>query len=403
MSFNSNQLALRAGAGLTARQLKFAHCHCFGGDPATPTPNESMGTTMLALQRNLPGIMKAYSTSVQPYEQKLLDAQKNILPQQNQLQYDQYNQYAPQLNELGQRVNASNAEAQSRSDLNVLRGTGGKLTQAALDAQRKADPEYYKTREGVGAGFLNMLGGMDPNKLTGSESANVERGLNRLNTHSGNSNGGVPLNTISNAMTFGDELANKRQGYGAALGLGSQMLPTFKSGIDTFQLTTGRPSQTNPAAGQFLGVNQNSFGAQGQGMAGNVFNAASGFQGQANDINSQRRDSLDRFNQTLTANAGAVGSVCCFIFLQSLNGRLPWYLRVSRDNTYMRNPRVAKGYIRMSRWLVPLMDKSSLISNLVNELMVKPLVEHAAYLTGEYKATNRVGYAKFWLCIWRHS
>ncbi len=299
MSFNSNQLALRAGAGLTARQLKFAHCHCFGGDPATPTPNESMGTTMLALQRNLPGIMKAYSTSVQPYEQKLLDAQKNILPQQNQLQYDQYNQYAPQLNELGQRVNASNAEAQSRSDLNVLRGTGGKLTQAALDAQRKADPEYYKTREGVGAGFLNMLGGMDPNKLTGSEMANVERGVNRLNNRSGNSNGGVPLNAISNAMTFGDELTNKRQGYAQTLGLGGQLMQPMKSGIDTFQLTTGRPSQNNPAAGQFLGVNQNSFGAQGQNMAGNVFNTAAGFQSQANDINSQRRDSLDRVNQTM--------------------------------------------------------------------------------------------------------
>ncbi len=294
MSFNTNQLVLRYGAGLTAKQLRFAHTHCFMGDPAAPTAPESMGSTLVALRRTLPGIMNAYSGAVLPYEQKLIDAQKQILPQQNQLQYDQYSQYAPQLNQLGQQINASNAEAQSRSDLNILKGTGGQLTEAALEAQKKADPEYYKTREGVGAGFLSLLGGMDPNKLSGSEMANAERGVNRLNNRSGNSNGGVPLNTISNAMTFGDELDKKRQAYGQTLGLGGQLMPSMKSGVDTFQLTTGRPSQANPAANQFLGVNQNSFGSQGQGMAGGVFNAAAGFQGQANDINSQRRDSLDR-------------------------------------------------------------------------------------------------------------
>lgn len=63
---------------------------------------------------------------------------------------------------------------------------------------------------------------------------------------------------------------------------------------------------------------------------------------------------------------------CCFIFLEVLNGDLPWYARRGRD--LFNSPSRRRGYLRMSGFLVPLMRKNRLVKGFVNRFMVKPFL-----------------------------
>lgn len=98
---------------------------------------------------------------------------------------------------------------------------------------------------------------------------------------------------------------------------------------------------------------------------------------------------------------GQAGISCCFIFLESLNGDLPWYVRKARDtksNNYM-----VKGYRWMSRWLVPAMRVSKVSRTLVNGIMVKPLL-----IAGEHHYKVRKSLAgcllrpvvTLWFALW---
>lgn len=67
---------------------------------------------------------------------------------------------------------------------------------------------------------------------------------------------------------------------------------------------------------------------------------------------------------------GAGVNLCCFIFLESLNGTLPAYVRECRDEfATLENVR---GYRLMSTWVVPAMRVSRLIRNVTNICMVYP-------------------------------
>lgn len=104
--------------------------------------------------------------------------------------------------------------------------------------------------------------------------------------------------------------------------------------------------------------------------------------------------------QQMTNNNG--GQNCCFIMLEGHNGTLPWYVRLCRDHYYEQEPRVAEGYKRMAKWLVPLMRKSACIKHVVNVLMVKPITRYGAYLCNEANYSLRGHVAKLaWFAVWR--
>lgn len=99
--------------------------------------------------------------------------------------------------------------------------------------------------------------------------------------------------------------------------------------------------------------------------------------------------------------AGAAG--CCFIFLESYNGKLPWWVRVCRDYYYWRNPRIATGYKRMAKWIVPLMQKSAVVRKLVESLMVTPITKYGGWMCNVPGYTNCQSYApykNFWFSVW---
>jgi len=77
-------------------------------------------------------------------------------------------------------------------------------------------------------------------------------------------------------------------------------------------------------------------------------------------------------NQNTSGSAWNLGLDCCFIFMEALNGQLPWYVRRGRD--VLRTDQQALGYRKMSKWLIPLMQRSSLVMKTVNLVMVKPFL-----------------------------
>lgn len=97
-------------------------------------------------------------------------------------------------------------------------------------------------------------------------------------------------------------------------------------------------------------------------------------------------------------------NLCCFIFLEAYNGALPWWVRACRDQYAPEDSDRRRGYVRMSRWLVPAMRVSKVVRFLVNSLMVKPLTKWG----GWYKCVP--GYdrgwvyhpvVKFWFKLWK--
>jgi hypothetical protein len=94
-------------------------------------------------------------------------------------------------------------------------------------------------------------------------------------------------------------------------------------------------------------------------------------------------------NQVQNTSQIGGGITCCFIFLEALNGTLPWYVRMGRDEHNTPNRRA--GYVWMSTWLVPMMQKSTKIRSFVNAVMIKPFL-----------ALGRLHYVerKRWTAMW---
>lgn len=96
------------------------------------------------------------------------------------------------------------------------------------------------------------------------------------------------------------------------------------------------------------------------------------------------------------------GISCCFIFLQGLNGSLPWYINLARRDFY--TPVRRAGYKWMASWLVPAMRKSKTVQQLVNAIVIKPFLKYGAYIYGDKNSKQSSAYlapyCKAWLSLW---
>ena len=371
------------------------------GDPPAPTASESTAEMMKALQEHLPGYMSTLRKEIVPTAQAELQGAQEVSPGYAKLTADVYDTEGRRLNKIGEEIAASNQLAKARSDANVLAGPGMDIIKSADAAQRLIDPEFYKMKEAtgkLGTGIINSYGG-DPTKLSGSERQEVERGLAQEGAQRGTLNSPSAINTVENAMAFGNAAEQKRQGAANTLTQLSQPMTATRSGVDVLQQATGRPGQVNSGAGQFTGAQMgagvnNAFG-QGQALMGQTGEN----QRTAMNVNAQRRSGLDVFNQTL----GAVSN-CCFIMLEGHNGILPWWVRSYRDMTYSLQPEIAVGYKWMANWLVPMMEKSVFIKSLVNETLVTPLTAYGGWfysVPGYEHGKCYAGHKRFWFGLWK--
>lgn len=355
-----------------------------GGSYEAPSQNEQMRSVLKSMTRYAPDTLRSLNAAV-----------NELAPANAALDYRQYAQYSPQYLTIGENLADLQAQRATARDLAVMQGGGAKLAEEALALDRMANPEFYANRAAAGKGFEALLAGQDPNKLTGSEMANVERGINRLNMSRGTpSNIGDATTTASNAMMFGDKLNQKRAAFGQSLGLFPGVQQGSQSNINAYQIAAGRGASTgtNASLGQYRAPQQFDANAQLGGMQQGAF----GINQQMQQIGSSKSTGFDKAMQ-------AVSSIgCCFIFLEAYNGQLPESVRLCRDVHYQSNPNLSVGYKRMAKWLVPMMRKSRAVMQLVNIMMVKPITRYGEWLVGNTPTVSFIDRTirNSWFKVW---
>lgn len=371
------------------------------GSPVIPNTQESMASVMQAYRENLIPMIQNQIQAAQAYEPAMQNLREEISPREQALNAQLYGQYGPQFAKIGSDIARQNAEAQAATDLGIVSGTGRDLVREAMRTQKEADPEAYRARELALANLERLQGSLtDPNAgLSGAERAEIDRSLARENFARGVGATPTATSTVSNALAFGQageaRKAQRQSALANAAQLAAGAVQPLSSRIDTFQLTTGRPS-VNQGEARTGGARE--VGQESNAMGMNLFGNASQMRQQENQLNAQRKTGLDQFTQVM----GSLPSVsCCWTFAEAYYGwaNIPDAVKVSRDLHY--TPRIREGYRMMSRFLVPRMRESKIWRAIVNTILIKPMTAHAEwYVNGKGFGWIFSPLQKTYLALW---
>jgi hypothetical protein len=268
------------------------------GDASAPTANESTHDSMQALTRNLPAYMQAMNSQVMPQAKTQLEASQYLTPAYSKLLDDIYKQYAPSMAQTGAQVEQINRLGAANTDLAILNGPGAAMTEAAQNLDRKLNPEFYKTREAASGKLGELLKSINLD----DPSVEAERLINQENIRSGNLGNNSATNTVANALDFGKERMGRQAMLGQAINAATNFLQPAQGSFNPVNTALNRDSKTT-GENRFGGV-QNP-GNQAYDAGNSLMNNISSFQNNAMQINANRRDTLDRVNETM----GAVGSI----------------------------------------------------------------------------------------------
>jgi hypothetical protein len=300
------------------------------------------------------------------------------------------------------------AQAGQQISLDTLKGTGGQTAEAAMDLARKTSPEYYSLLGEQSNRAKDLLGAINLKGLSPGEFNATERALNQAKSGTGNLGLINNTNSISDAINYGGA-------YNAKLGILNNALNTGTNVTNSAVAGSLNPTSANALAtggagfglGAFNSVNPTSASgaasnalSMGNNIFSNIMGAGQTGMTAAANVNSAQIGAT-KGPQWLGATSGMIGNVCCFIFLEAYHGKLPAFIRKSRDRYYTINPDIAAGYRMMAYYLVPLMRRSSFIRALVWHLMVSPITEYLGW------SNRQVGYIRrsshvthFWLRVW---
>lgn len=371
------------------------------GSPVIPNTQESMESVMKAYRENIIPMIQQQVAAARQYEPEMQKLREEISPREQALNAQLYRQFGPEFARIGSDIARQNAQAQAETDLGIVSGTGRELVREAMRTQKEADPEAYRARELALQNLEQLQGSLtDPNAgLSGAERAEIDRSLARENYARGTGATPTATSTVSNAMAFGGAGEARKQQRQSAIANAAQLaagaVQPLSSRIDTFQLTTGRPSvnqgesRTGPAR---------EVGQESNAMGMNLFGNASQMRQQENQLNAQRKTGLDQFTQVM----GSLPS-CCWTFAEAFYGwdNIPDSVRVSRDLHY--TPQRREGYRMMSKWLVPKMQTSKVWRAVVNALLIKPMTSHAEwYVNGKGFGWIFSPLQKTYLAVWEH-
>jgi len=345
--------------------------------------------------------------------------------------YNAYTQYLPQVanannnqltptaqTQLGaaQATNAgyqglanSNTQAGGSSLASLLSGSGAQAAAAGQAVNQANNPGYYSNiasatgLNNTSAGqATNLLNAINLNGLSPGEFNATQRAQNQGNAGTGNLGLNNNTNTINNAMNFGGAFNSKLGLLGNALGSATGVANSITGTANAAAGNAGY-SPTGTAATAFQAPTNSQISSNAQtantSAQNSLLSATSGIQ--QSYINPQ---ATSAYQNSPGGQATAAFGACCFIFLESYNGILPWWVRKSRDYYYEREPTVAVGYKKMAKWLVPLMRKSVFIKHLVNIFMIKPITLYGGYLhkvKGYSLCQPFVIFKNFWFFVWR--
>lgn len=220
-------------------------------------PQVSGAYTQQALSTILPQILGTANAQ--------LTASAQNSPVYNQMMVDLYRQYGPQLSQIGSSIGAQQQQAQADTNASVANSASGQAAlQAAINADRLANPEFYAARAGENEQLTRLMSSIDlTGKLSGGEEEALRRSVARQNDQTGTSNVPSAINTAANAMQFGEKTYQRQEqaksDLTSALNQATAFLPASRSGINpenSWNIMTGGPTTTTNTSNASLGLFQ---------------------------------------------------------------------------------------------------------------------------------------------------
>lgn len=261
-----------------------------GGKPAQVSAGESTDSMMQAFIKNFPAYLQTQVDQIPVLENALLQSARETSPQFTQAELNQAQEFLPQFNALGDMINRASALADAETEAQVVAGPGRELINQAYETSQIFDAPFFEQRD-VAADALGKLIQEQSAGLSGGELAAVERGLNRTNVGRGTADSNSMISTLQSASDFGKARQAQQQMLKDTLNTANQFLQSGRSGVDTFQVATGRPSRTNQGAGQGSTLRE----AQGSNQ---VFNSGQGLQQSISSFQQQANQArMDQANR----------------------------------------------------------------------------------------------------------
>lgn len=220
--------------------------------------------------------------------------------------------YGPIFDQLAAESNLRRSMANAGNDLAVLQGPGKQLIAQALEAAKMYDPEYFSSRAATGDAVNKLLESTTANLgkgLTDTERDEVGRSLALSNERGGTQSATSNLNTVGNAMAFGQagrqrETESQNQ-LSKAIAASTAFLPTAKSNVDVFQVATGKPSYPQ----NDTRFNTNTATGDASGGAAGLLNTANSMWTTNQNNNLQKELAKGDWTDILSSVTGALGSV----------------------------------------------------------------------------------------------
>ncbi len=267
----------------------------FNEDPEAKSGTGLTSDVIRNVIANLPAYMEVVNKQMAPEARAKLETEKEISPQYQQLMTDLYKKFAPELAKTGAEVDTISRTGSAEGDVSLLRGAGGQAVRGLSALDKEVNPEYYATRSAGASKLGELLGSIN----LGNANPEAERLISQENQRSGNAAVPSATGTVSNALSFGNELQKRRDALGQAINTASGFLTPASGTFNTANIALGK-GPTNTGLTNFAGIQspQSSAG----GTANSLLGAGAGLTGQQQDIDAQRRDWIDRVNE-------AIGSV----------------------------------------------------------------------------------------------
>lgn len=247
------------------------------GEPNIQNSSENVAGLLAGLQKGLPGILNAMNTQVGPAAEAQLKAAQATSPAYNQLLTDLYKQYGPQTAAVGTQIDTANRAAQAQTDSDLLRRYGVSMAQGQRASDNALNPEAAATTALTGTKLDELLNSINLNNAN----PEAERLVNQEAQRSGNANVGSATGTVSNALSFGNEMQKRRNALGQALTQATQFIPAATKNNAT--MATLNKGTNNAGQTQFAGVSSPT--NQSYQTGGQLLDSLTGLKTQSNQMN----------------------------------------------------------------------------------------------------------------------
>lgn len=330
--------------------------------------------------QSLPGVMGVTNSQIAPTSNALAQSATQSNPQYTASDLSQLDNLSGGFQQAGGAL----SQMQGQSTNQLLSGSGGQAATTATNLNNTLNPVQASSN----AGALALGGAVNLDGLSPGEFNATERGLNESNQATGNQGLSNGTNQLASAMNFGGAFNSKIPLAEGVLGSQSGVASAQNAQVNPVNTALGAGS----TAGNFGLSTFNPTQANANLTAPLSFSSSLG-----NQVAGVASSPISKGN-----NSSGGGGVCCFIFMEAYHPyAIPDYVRKCRDRYYRMFPQIAKGYIRMSKILVPLMKRSEITRKLVWKAMILPLTQHgySIFNTSPPWRKHRTT-RKFWMSVW---